>query len=455
MVKNSSNPIPSQPIYSTPSANSPIELYCGRMVLDRGTDRLEGDGSLSLEWLPSVGLRFRFRCDLQTKDYLRMVVDWPNDDDCQLGLGEASTTYHSVLPLRLVQADDGRAEFSGIVNGEAVEGETFNLSSLVFHLSNVPILHLCPDRFVEKTESGAAFGHERLVLRHDKWIVSLDPVENIRDLILNAKATRGYAITWVGKLECQDGTVFDLDEARRFLGTLDYLFAFAFERWCSPTLPVGLDQAGQPKCRVWGPAKVSPFYPSRGWFDPHHPGILADLLPRYAYLCTCEERREWFNDAIYWFVESHRLPVHAETSIVLGQITLEMMGWAVLVEEHRQIQSKKFDKMNAADKLRSVLEHYSVPQETPKELPFLSQIDRDGPKSVTSIRNSIVHRHRKNRNRSKKKGVTGDALNECVTLLAWYIEVAMLRELGYSGNYSNRLTQRYVGKTEPLPSAHS
>ena len=125
------------------------------------------------------------------------------------------------------------------------------------------------------------------------------------------------------------------------LEVLTYLLSFALERWCSPLLVVGLDRYAQRTCELWSPCRVAPFQSHQGWFDFHHPGALSLLFPTFQERWKDAQFREALKDAIYWFIEIHHQPVHIETGVVLGQITLEMLGWLLLVEQTPIIPGKE------------------------------------------------------------------------------------------------------------------
>lgn len=444
---------PLQVVYTTADVNAPLELYSGRMLFRHASGELSGQGRLLLEWLPSPALRFRLRTERELSRDLRLVFELPRMEEAQLELVDAGRAFEIFAP-NAGQISESELEVSGIVNEEVILGKENGLTTLLFHLPNVPEIALSPDRFVPKS-GGGAYSVDRVLLRSGPWLITLDPLVGSSALLRNLKSNRGYGITAVGKLERTDGKAFSLSKARSALEALGYLLSFAFERWCFPMMLICFDRRGNRACEVWSPFRASRFQPHMGWFDFHHPGSLADLFPGFMRHWQDEEWREALKDAIYWFIEIHAQPVRIDTAVVVGQITLEMLGWLTLVERNPVISDKGFEKLPASDKLKLLLSLSSIPTTPPDELKAVHRLAKaenwQGPDCVVTIRNSIVHRNRSKREQSGKKKITDDVLRESYTLVCWYVELVLLRQLGYHGTYSNRLKERWVGQTEPVP----
>ncbi len=450
-------PEPLQPVYTTPEANSAIVLYSGPMIFHRNEDRVQGDGKVLLDWLPSPRLRFEMRSNAASihdaKLAFALMFDSSNKKDWSVELCNVRQTFEALTVGAGHIADSG-LQVSGTIVGEIATGAKGQVSAVFFHLANVPEFVLSPDGFVHR-KGNAARSWDRTVMRCDPWIVTLDPVENDGDLVKSARAIRGYAITRVGRIERADGKTFSFKAVQDFLEILKYLLSFALERWCPPMLLVGLDRQGRRKCELLTPCRVGNFQTRQGWFDCHHTIALSGLLPALHEQWKDGQIRQAFKDAIYWFIEIHQQPVHIETAIVLGQVTLEMLGWLILVEQKPIISDGGFGNLPAADRLKLLLSSCSIPIAVPSELASLHKLAKaenwQGPDALVALRNSIVHRSKKKRELAAKKKLGGDVQFECFRLICWYIELVLLRQLGYSGKYSNRLKHRQAGQVEPVP----
>lgn len=449
-----------QGVYSTPRANSPIELYAGPMVVALDEDQISGHGSLSLDWLPSPRIRFEMHTPKEPCRDTKLALSsfLKPDCKCTVEMLDAGPAL-SACNVSAGHIANSELQISGTVNEKVFFGTDSKLSSLIFHLVNAPQLLLSPDGFVLQRGMSAR-SWDRIVLRREPWLVTLDPVENDGDLRNEAIATRGYAITRVGKIERTDGKMFSLEDVQIVLEKLKHVFSFAFERWCPPTLLVGLGADQQRVCTLVTPSRIGRFQGHLGWFDFHHPGTLGDLFTGIWERWQDEQCREALEDAIYWFIEIHREPIHIETGIVLGQITLEMLGWLLLVETAPIISSDGFGKLAAADKLALLLSRCSIPINVPPELSALAKLAKGlnwrGSDACVNVRNWIVHANRKNRGRVKQHKIASDELWDAHCLGCWYVELVLLHMLGYQGKYSKRMANgRWVGLVESVPWARA
>jgi hypothetical protein len=76
------------------------------------------------------------------------------------------------------------------------------------------------------------------------------------------------------------------------------------------------------------------------------------------------------------------------------------------------------------------------------------ELNWDGPKAITEVRNFIVHPGKEN------KRLTGREIPywEVLNLALWYLELVFLHLFGHEGVYANRLISgRYIGDVSPVP----
>jgi hypothetical protein len=353
---------------------------------------------------------------------------------------------------------DSDFEISGLLDppsGGVVSGTPDTMSSLLFHFPNVPDFEDSPNAFASRVEDGG-FRCERVVLRSQEWVLTLDSLEDGDKVARNAAEIRGFAITRVGKLERANGKKFSLKKSREVLEIVGYLLSFALGRWCHPMLLVGYGRDGTRVCEVWSTPRTSPFQRHDGWFDFRHPGALSELFPRLCDLWRDDSLRDTLKDATYMLLEIQQQPISIDIGIVIGQVALEMLAWWVLVENDLPVVSEDgFDGLRAADKLRLLLSTCSIPFTPAIEFGHLpTSQKRSGPECAVAIRNSIVHRNKQKRDLYRKESpplVLGTALQ----LVCWYLELVLLHQMGYASSYSNRLKNRRAGQVEPVPWALS
>jgi hypothetical protein len=139
-----------------------------------------------------------------------------------------------------------------------------------------------------------------------------------------------------------------------------------------------------------------------------------------------------------------RIPVVAAGLDLLGWGQLRRNGWSM----------RKLKDLTAAQSTRHLLEWAGIPTAIPESFPVLPAKPRvtgptDGPWFISEVRNRLVHPPK----RLDDPEWPGDSqLRAAWQLGTWYLELAVLRVLGYQGEYQTRLElDRYVGHLEPVP----
>lgn len=155
------------------------------------------------------------------------------------------------------------------------------------------------------------------------------------------------------------------------------------------------------------------------------------------------ENEHFLNSVIHWYLEANYHSAMTEGAITLSQIGLESMANHVLNEENL---SKKYIKgLSAADKVRHTLYKYSINTDIPEKLSSLrsyfnnleaSDI-KDSIDLIINFRNCIVHENPKKLASFLK--VSNKTKFEALQLSLWFLEVIILRYLGYNGKYFNRI----------------
>jgi len=119
----------------------------------------------------------------------------------------------------------------------------------------------------------------------------------------------------------------------------------------------------------------------------------------------------------------------------------------MFVVDRRTLSRERFRKLTAAHHIRLLVESCGIPTGIP---PGLCDLEakakelkwKDGPEALAAVRNLLVHPDR------RKDLPYYDAWR----LAEWYVELALLGVLCFSGEYSNRTkAQRWVGAVEPVP----
>ena len=153
------------------------------------------------------------------------------------------------------------------------------------------------------------------------------------------------------------------------------------------------------------------------------------------------------NDASGGLPLDVRIPVVASGLELMAWSVLQHCGWLTShTANSRQLQARA--------RLRLLLKWAGVPTELPHGFSALrrralEQREPEGPELVFWLRNRLVHPPKSATDPDWPKG---DEMIEGLTLALWYLELSILRVLGYQGEYVSRLVQRgWEGDTTKVP----
>jgi hypothetical protein len=135
---------------------------------------------------------------------------------------------------------------------------------------------------------------------------------------------------------------------------------------------------------------------------------------------------------------------------------LELLAWAILQREEWLIDGDARRRLGTAANVRLLLKWAGIPTAIPPSLPVLGSHLRasgqpgwEGPEILFNIRNAMVHPPKR---LSEPEWPDGDLLIEAWQLGTWYLELALLRVLGYDGQYWSRVRLGRPGSdVEPVP----
>jgi hypothetical protein len=288
-----------------------------------------------------------------------------------------------------------------------------------------------------------------LSLAADPWLITIDATREASKPRLTHD-NDGFFITSCGHLERSDGKRFSRQEAADALDDLSYFLSFVAGWWVAWALPCGVDQASATWER-WATTRVDRLAPGFGWFHPFRDGeAVNSAYVGYRRLRASPVWGDAITELVYWYVLA-RQTSDVLPALAIQQIGLEQLAWVYLIEDRRALSSKgRFDDLWASDKLRLLLTMLSIDASLPAHFTALAtpiagqKKFEDGPQAVTEIRNGAVHSSPKTLPLRKAY----DAQIEAQTLSLWYLELALLKLLGYEGEYNNRVRGF---KTERLP----
>jgi hypothetical protein len=429
------------PAYRTETVNASVLLHQGVMTLRQDTVSVEGTGTISLEWLPSPHIAVSF---VPENSHVRLAIARPVTFDLK-GLGtqvEATLTSVPMLlwanPGQPVKARVDRLEF----------GDMSRCQQLRFHLPNFSFFL---GELVSYLPNGSSA--ERAVMEYGGFRIALNRALPFGDPLEDALANDGgYAITHAGIVERIDGSLFSLGEIKDLLECLGYFLSFCRGCWTHPILLCAEDSQGKVIGEYWEITHIiDRFKQTRSWLPSSQPvpGHLFQVFGGYAATWFSTVWGEPIRLATQWYIESSTGAV--EKSIILIQAAFELLAWTRLIQETAvlsvaQWNSKQF---RFSAKLLRLIQTCSIPITVPSELSALQAYCStngisDGPESLTSLRNALVHPNPTKRARLRQNP---DALLEAWVLGLWYMDLIMLQLCAFRGTYSSRLLNGWPGQT--------
>ena len=442
---------PIEAIYSQSNPSEPIPL--GQHAI-----QLTCNGT-TYDDVASIAMRFVAR------EQIEIVCPWEGKPPL-LGLDLFSNNGDSI---KLTLADKGVnfdvfcASFGthdGTVflpksSGVTVTPRSNSIAAVTFHVFNFPDF-LGPEDYTltSNNEVNQTFRRcGRVVLRAGGWTVTIAATDRTKELTDGLKAQGGYVITHTGQITRDDEATFSTEEVSEFLNCLHYFVSFALGRWAGVALPVGFDPDGKWVFEEWG-LRVTADGPWRGgtsWFDAHHSELLSQVFPGFVTLWMNKLWQKALSDAFYWYLgaSDRRVGIGVDAGLILAQTALELLAWTYCVRDRKMISETGFQRtLSAADKLRLLASSLDIPLAIPSNLSALH--GRPGKKwldamdAITGIRNSLIHP-------SAHRPVLDFTYFEAWKLSLWYIDLVLLRLCGHTGEYANRLHQRWTGQVEPVP----
>lgn len=415
-----------------------IVLYRGPIELrDDGRRVAEGHGEVHFSWLPRPGVTFVM--------------------PAQTMGGVVGETRIAIPPLGvdasvfLTSWNMSGGDVRGVVN-RARFPPTDAIRELRFAVPNYLFMNR-GDPLREKRRSGEHFWAGRNVLEAEGWELTLDGRSDARNVKERLRAKGGCEVTHSARLRRCDGAAFSDSEARDKLIALGCFFGLTCGHWAPPLVAYGHDERLSVVWRDWDPPTISPWRPAMSVIDVFHPESLDEVFAGFLRRWADPIWREPLLYATQMYVEANG-PVYAETSLVLTQAALELIAWVRVVEDEQAYTGADFNKLKygAADRIRKLFDWLELDPSIPATLASLgTEACRrnwvDGPHAIDALRNALIHP-------SKRERIEDTDLNARIDLHElglWYAELALLRVVGFEGEYSSRLHSHSSGSVVPVP----
>ncbi len=360
----------------------------------------------------------------------------------------------------------GTNRVAGYIEGSIKIGSDHNLDKLIFHLHDYPDLYggtLYDDELLieEKTYH---IRWSEVILEAEGWTVRLQPCKNFVELDKLTRGTQKIILSGVGEIRKTNGDQIKTKEIEPILEALNFFLSFSFADWSPPLLAVGSNAHTDNSCQYWTSYDISPRRFLKGWVAPLRGHYLSNAFPGFMKLWSNEKWLEPIQLLVHWLIETTRRSGGIDGAIAIAQIPLEMLAWLIFVDEKKIFKDGEFKSLSAATEIQLLLDHCDIPLDVPSELIALKKVIskisvneiKNGPQLITKVRNSIIHPHEKNRSsiadwETKSGYKILDIHWETHQLFKWYITLIMLKLIGYSGMYADRMTPEKYGSFKEVP----
>jgi len=259
---------------------------------------------------------------------------------------------------------------------------------------------------------------------------------------------RGYLLNGVVEITKENSPI-TLQEAAPLMDILTEFLSFFNGLKVKPLFITGFIEGTLSYSKAISEPDIHEFLPVHAW-KPRNVDEkdLQIAWQRFYELWQTEDDKDCLQLATHWYLESLAAKSGVEASIALVQNSLELLCSRILVEQEHILDSVSADRMSASSKINVLLSWAKIPNKIPdglNELTHLAKANtlKTGPEVIIYIRNSIVHPHSKNREKYKKLDIA--IKRQALQLALQYVELVLLRLLGYSGYFYNRV----AGKEHP------
>jgi hypothetical protein len=402
-----------------------------------------GEGLVFLKWLPQPHVRFV----IPGKRMARPLGATPRLRVAEIGL---------TADVHVTRWPVGRGDIEGAINRARSE-ENPPIRELRFAVANLmsfrgeELLH--EERVLPGGRTERSAWNGRLILEGSSWQLTLDERSDGSQVAKRLRSDGGHEVTHTAMLRHMDGSAFYEAEARDTLLAVSHFFGLVCGRWAAPLVAVGYDERAQLVWRDWNPPTTAPWSGVLSPFDVQHPEFLSEAFRGYTHAWQSDTWREPLLFATQMYVEANG-PINAETSLVLTQAALELIAWVRFVEELKTYTAEEFDRVEnrASGRLRELLQWLAIDPSIPATLAALKkEAERrnwlDAPHAIDWLRNALLHPSK----RARIEDTEVEARLDLHEVALWYLELALLRVIGFRGAYVNRLGSRREGVVEPVP----
>lgn len=408
-----------------------ISIYEGKFIiyLDK---KYKCSGKLIYKMTPPTSINFK--AEIISAEEMDLALDY---DDAILevyGYKPMSITIHTISDAKIL----------GYVNDSFIKSKNAYVDYVDFQIVN---LDKFPGKLIKHQDKLFA---GRIQFDINEFTVTIDKRYDYRkELKDDLRANAGTIITHVGRITKRDNSLFKTRSINSLLDRIAASLSFMCGRYVDICVAKGYNNDVN-VFRLWRENIITPFKFVPTWTD-----TLANYhnIEKYMSLMCKKLEDGYYGPAIKniidWYIESlgH---LTLENNIISIQVALEALSYVVLVEQSKLMFDEEFDKNLASKNIRLLLSICKIPYGKEELNIFDNSIKNkfdDGVDLVIYYRNKIVHPSRK----GHRAHLEVEDMWNIIQIGTRYIELVLLSLIGYKGEYSNRLKERWFGEVDVVP----
>lgn len=322
------------------------------------------------------------------------------------------------------------------------------MSRVDFHLFNFRDIQTPGRGGVESRGNAWRAIHQVTLLSYQIRVTIVSLYETL-DQIRKLRAEGGTCLTHVGRIERLDESEFSGKDAQQYLHELANFLSFAVGIRCLPVCACGFDASGTRVWEAWSEPSRE-FGQRQSWFHHGRCDQVEGAFPCYMKTIEQDIWSKTIHAAIYWYLKANDDSRGIDAGVILAQAAFERLAYTYLVLDKGILSRKQFGKNAAAGNFEKLFDQLGIPTALPNgcvqlrrtsTMKEFSEKWTDLPKTITSVRNFLVHP------KTKGEKYYFDAILDTWRASMWCLELAILGVIAYKGKYWNRIE----GRVETVP----
>ena len=415
---------PLTPVYPFNSPGQPVILYRGPIGGMAAADR---SGVVELSFEQGFGIKW--------------AIDADEEPDPLNFLGSTLILHRPDGDMQLcgIQRNSNDGSSNGATFGDA----NAPFDHILVHWFNLPRWIGSIDLTASTSDGGQIWWlGGRWTHEVNGWKITIDVRADHNEIWSKLYKSNGYVMTHVMELRRVDGASFTAADASTVLDAMHAATSFALGRWVAPMLPVGRDASGKVAWEEWNGRHCDPARrTSAGWWDPHDPAPLAELLDLVIPAFADPDVRPILWRQMVFAITATNDKGFVEQRIAIGAAGLEHFMWQALVLSGR-VSERAYKRKTAYNLLLQVLTEAQISvavddQQLPITALFMTEEClrqnniSDNAQVVTQVRNGLVHPKGAQEKIYRLDGLVVEAW----LVTRHYLVLLILHSLGYKGVY--------------------